>query len=102
MRTRILDLAKKELTRSITWYDHQREGLGEEFLNNFARAVRSIQENPKGYTRMLGEPTRREVRGYVMKRFPFVVVYEVLADEISISAVAHGRKRPGYWKRRKS
>jgi toxin ParE1/3/4 len=102
VRTRILDLAKKEFSRSITWYDRQREGLGGEFLNDFDTAVAAIQNNPKGYGLMLGGKSKREIRGYVMGRFPFVIVYELLAKEICIIAVAHGQKRPGYWNRRKS
>jgi toxin ParE1/3/4 len=101
LRTRILDVAKKELSRSIDWYDRQREGLGGEFLNEFADAAATIRQNPKGFGLMLGRKAKREIRGYVMKRFPFAVVYEVLAREICIIAIAHGRKRPGYWKRRK-
>jgi hypothetical protein len=37
---------------------------------------------------------------YVMKRFPFVVVYRVTTDRIEIIAVAHGSRKPGYWKKR--
>ncbi|MHB0958931.1 MAG: hypothetical protein ACYC0X_26630 [Pirellulaceae bacterium] len=37
---------------------------------------------------------------YLMKRFPFVVIYRVTTDRIEIVAIAHGRRKPGYWKRR--
>ena len=37
---------------------------------------------------------------YIMKRFPFVVVYRVAADGIEVVAVAHGSRKPGYWKNR--
>jgi len=35
-----------------------------------------------------------------MKRYPFVVVYRLAAERIEIMAVAHGRRKPGYWKGR--
>jgi hypothetical protein len=38
---------------------------------------------------------RRIVRG-----FPFVLAYRVLGDTIRIDAVAHMRRRPGYWRSR--
>ncbi|WP_417738002.1 type II toxin-antitoxin system RelE/ParE family toxin [Rosistilla oblonga] len=35
-----------------------------------------------------------------MKRFPYVIVYRVATDRIEILAVAHGRRKPGFWKER--
>ncbi len=37
-------------------------------------------------------PTRR--------RFPYILVYRLAEHRIEIIAVAHGRRRPGFWKRR--
>ncbi|MCL4204555.1 MAG: hypothetical protein KJ000_18875 [Pirellulaceae bacterium] len=39
-------------------------------------------------------------RHYLMKRFPFVIVYRVTANHIEIVAVAHARREPGYWRKR--
>ena len=39
-------------------------------------------------------------RRYVMRRFPFILVYPVRVDDVRILAVQHGRRRPGYWKNR--
>lgn len=39
-------------------------------------------------------------RRIVLPRFPYSVVYEVHADHIVIVAVAHQRRRPGYWRDR--
>jgi toxin ParE1/3/4 len=36
-------------------------------------------------------------RRYLLKRFPFVIVYRAGESRIEIVAVAHGRRRPGYW-----
>jgi hypothetical protein len=33
-------------------------------------------------------------------RFPFGVVYEIESENISVIAIMHLRRRPGYWKRR--
>jgi hypothetical protein len=35
-----------------------------------------------------------------MRRFPFAVVYEIESHNISVIAIMHLRRRPGYWKRR--
>ncbi len=40
------------------------------------------------------------VRRSLLKKFPYAVVFIVMAEEIRILAVAHGRRRPGYWRAR--
>jgi len=35
-----------------------------------------------------------------LKRFPYLIVFREMDSEIQIIAVAHGRRRQGYWKRR--
>jgi len=35
-----------------------------------------------------------------MHRFLFGVVYEIESENISVIAIMHLRRRPGYWKRR--
>lgn len=47
-------------------------------------------------------PSKSGVRRYVMRRFPFLVVYRVLDEKVQVIAVAHGRRRPEYWKPRES
>jgi plasmid stabilization system protein ParE len=37
----------------------------------------------------------------LVRRFPYVVVYRQIAARVQIVAVAHGKRKPGYWKRRK-
>ncbi|MBI3461482.1 MAG: type II toxin-antitoxin system RelE/ParE family toxin [Planctomycetes bacterium] len=36
----------------------------------------------------------------MLPRFPYRIIYEVRSDEIVILAIAHNRRRPGYWSRR--
>jgi hypothetical protein len=42
-------------------------------------------------------PFRKAV---LLRRFPFVVFFQDLEDEVRVFAVAHGKRRPGYWLRR--
>ena len=37
---------------------------------------------------------------YLFRRFPFTVIYRVTETTIQIIAVAHGRRRPSYWRTR--
>jgi hypothetical protein len=42
----------------------------------------------------------QRVRQYVFPRFPFSLVYRMRGDDVEVLAVAHGRRRPGYWRSR--
>jgi hypothetical protein len=35
-----------------------------------------------------------------VRRFPYVVVFVMLDDDIRVVAVAHAKRRPAYWKGR--
>lgn len=34
---------------------------------------------------------------FVMRRFPYVIFYEEFHATISIYAIAHAKRKPGYW-----
>ena len=40
------------------------------------------------------------VRYYILRRFPYTIHYEVAGTEVIVLAVAHQRRRPGYWQDR--
>ena len=39
-------------------------------------------------------------RRYLMRRFPYLVVYRATPDKLQVIAVAHGKRKPGYWRNR--
>jgi len=43
---------------------------------------------------------KRNVRKFLLARFPYSVYYLSRDDEVLILAVAHGSRRPGYWRHR--
>ncbi len=70
--------------------------LGFAFVVEFERAVNLIRDNPEAGALFRG--TRRR---YLLRRFPYSVIYQMTADELRVIAIAHHRRRPGYWARRK-
>ena len=44
-----------------------------------------------------GVPPELEVRRRVLRRFPYVLAFKVYGEELVVIAVAHARRRPGYW-----
>ena len=41
-----------------------------------------------------------ELRRRLVRRFPFGILYRIEPEEIVIVAVAHLRRKPGYWRER--
>ena len=39
-------------------------------------------------------------RRYRIKRFPYLMVYYTQPERIVVLAIAHAKRRPGYWKSR--
>lgn len=86
--------AAAEAGEAAAWYEAQRAGLGLEFLGAVDHAMDSVCESPMLYPAWRpNHPWRRSV----IRRFPYVVFYEVEDERVIIMAVAHAKRRPGYW-----
>ena len=97
MKAVIVDAeARAELDGAMEWYDHRQQGLGLELLHEVEAAINRIGSDPK-----IGARYRNTAyHFYRVKRFPYVLYYLDLPDTIWIAAIAHERRRPGYWRRR--
>ena len=94
---RTVSPATRELTEAVTWYESKHRGLGAELLDEVARTISHLQANPEsGVALSFDQNTRR----LLVPRFPYQVVYRVRPHEIVIVALAHSKRRPGYWTNR--
>jgi toxin ParE1/3/4 len=92
--------AEEELDAAAIYYETRRPGLARTFLDAVSEAVFRLSENPKRHTLPAGVPEELGVRRVLVRRFPYSLIYVELPDEVRVLAVAHGRKRPGYWRER--
>ena len=94
---RISSLASAELTEAVSWYESKRRGLGGELLDEVAKTVDRLSLNPE-----TGSPISpdQNTRRLLVSRFPYQVVYRIRPAEIVVAALAHLKRRPGYWKNR--
>lgn len=92
--------ALAELHAARDWYEDKSSGKGAEFVGEVVRRVEHIQDWPNAARRVDGLKTRREVRCSGLHNFPYGVVYFVGDDVLWIVAIAHGRRRPNYWRTR--
>lgn len=92
--------AEEELAAAMDWYERHRPGLGGEFLQAVAATLQTIPDGPATFGLVPGVPENLPVRRALVQRFPYAVVFLELPDEIRVLAVAHGHRRPGYWRER--
>jgi toxin ParE1/3/4 len=84
-----------EAQAAYKWYRDRNDAAAQAFLAELDRAVELISENPMRWPIHL-----HGTRHFLLRRFPFGVVYRELGETLQIVAVAHGRRKPGYWKGR--
>lgn len=93
----VLPEAEEEISATIFWYESQRDGLGLEFLGTLERVFQRIVEAPLAFPVWLNDKRYRRAR---FERFPYLVLFDFRVDSIEIVAVAHSKRKPGYWRLR--
>ena len=86
-----------ELVEAAVWYRARRPGLESEFLAEFDRVLPLIGSSPASFPRLLDMPEDLVIRRALLPRFPYAVIFMDLGTEIRVLAVAHAKRRPGYW-----
>ena len=84
--------AEQEYLTSLAWYRDRSLIAAVNFESAFEQAAERIRETPQRWPIYF-----RDFRKYILKQFPFSIVYQDFSSEIVVFAVAHGRRRPGYW-----
>jgi plasmid stabilization system protein ParE len=96
-RVRFAPEASIEIEDAARWYEQRRRGLGLALLAAIDEAVASTLRWPHTGTLVPEVPPELEVRKAAVRRFPYHLAYVVTDEEIHVLAVAHDRRRPGYW-----
>lgn len=87
--------AVAEARSAREWYETRSDDTARAFLAEIDIGVESVRTAPELYPQYL-HGTRR----YLLRRFPYLIVYRVVGMTVQAVAIAHGRRRPGYWKAR--
>ncbi|HSR98975.1 MAG TPA: type II toxin-antitoxin system RelE/ParE family toxin [Kofleriaceae bacterium] len=92
-RVRFHPEARLDARAAALWYRKRSPETARGFADAVAAAVESIRERPQTWPIwQRTEIRRRRVRGY-----PYSVCYVVEKDVVVILAIAHHKRRPGYW-----
>jgi toxin ParE1/3/4 len=88
-------LAEQELIEAAHFYQRRAVGLGDNFVREVERALAQIVANPAAGSVLTGA-----IRRWLVRRFPFAILYQSGSERLSVIALMHLRRRPGYWKTR--
>ena|ERR1051326_4445420 len=87
--------ARADFDESLDWYQERSEGAAIGFVLAVDHAIERVSADPG---RFPSAPAG--CRYCSLKRYPFRVVYREEADQIYVVAIAHAKRRPGYWRYR--
>jgi plasmid stabilization system protein ParE len=87
--------ARDELEEAYNWYEDQKAGLGEEFLDCVDDTLDRIEQRPESYVVVF-----QDFRRAIVDRFPYVIYYRIISSRIIVIAIAHGKRSPETWQTR--
>lgn len=84
--------AVQEAYEAFEYYRQHSIAAADRFLNRLAEARAAIQDFPESWP-----PYLFGTRSYLVRRYPYAIVYHVGQERIRVIAVAHAHRKPGYW-----
>ena len=92
--------ADAEYRAAGKWYEQRRVGLGIEFFDAVDATLTRIVRMPGAGAPLKRVPPDLPVRRAPVERFPYHVIYLEARGMIRVLAIAHDRRKPGYWQGR--
>ncbi len=89
------EIAEEELWEAVDWYDAQKGRLGKEFARALQEIMKLIKDNPHQFPKAF-----RDKRKAVLRRFPYVVIFEIQGMVVNVLAIFHTSRNPRIWKER--
>ena len=83
---------KIETQQAIDWYWDRSRTAALDFAEQLKSSLAELRKAPRSCS-----PYLHGTRRIILDQFPFFVVFRERLHDIQIIAVAHARRRPGYW-----
>ena len=88
----ILDIARLEFDAAKEFYEIEQPGLGTRFEEQIRNSLLRIRQYPQAWP-----SERKEIRRYLVHKFPYKILYSIQDEIIVVLAFAHLHRQPDYW-----
>ena len=96
MRLSIDPRARQEFLDAALYYNEASPSVSERFITAIESALDEITMFPNRYPIERGKFRFRQ-----LLKFPYSIKYQVKGDIVRVHAIAHAKRKPGYWSDRK-
>jgi len=93
---RFLDGANEDAQEIHEWYLEQSPVAADGFQAALKNSLQKIIDAPNRWPHC-----DRRHQHLLLDGFPVSIVYRMESDEVVVAAVAHAKRKPGYWSRRR-
>jgi plasmid stabilization system protein ParE len=83
--------ARSEFESACAWYEDQRKGLGAQFVLYIEAKLEMIRKSPELFPLVYSN-----YRKATLKRFPYLIFFEIVDENIHLLAVFHTSRKPKY------
>jgi plasmid stabilization system protein ParE len=87
--------ARRDFDESFDWYAERSTQAAVRFANAVNAALLNVSADPTRFASADG--THQECP---VKKFPFRIVCRLVENRVLVVAIAHAKRRPGYWRKR--
>jgi plasmid stabilization system protein ParE len=89
----VLPDAEAEIREAFLWYLGRSPIAADAFRTEALGAIDNLETGASMW------PADEDgVRHYILRHFPYTVFYEIGGQTVTVLAVAHQRREPGYWR----
>jgi plasmid stabilization system protein ParE len=89
----VLPEAEAEIREAFLWYFERSPIAADAFRTEALDAIDLLETNA-----LMWPEDEDGVRRYILRHFPYTVFYELDGQTVTVLAVAHQRREPGYWR----
>lgn len=89
--------ARAELIDAIVYHEQQRPGYGEKLVTEVEGVLERAARFPASGSLLPGYPPELSVHAWRLPTFRYSLIIADINGKLMVCAVAHERRRPGYW-----
>lgn len=91
----ILPEAEAEIRETFLWYFERSPIAADAFRTEALHAIDRLEANA-----LMWPKDEEAIRRHILRHLPYTILYEIQGNIVTVLAVAHQRRMPGYWRKR--